>query len=232
MTNQSPNVAVVTGAACNPVTAQVCERLAERGWQVAGLDSPAPATLLSIEVDLADRTAVAEAVARAAQELGPISLLITGGLFYEIVPVEEIDPNRWRHMFAVHLGNVVNACWAVVPSMLEAGSGTIILVSSEFAIDGTADGWWAAHYAAAKGSIVGVTRSLGAELAPYGVRVNSVAPGPTELDHVPATDEYRASLPLRRRLDLRETVDTVLFMAEEGTYFAGQTISPNAGAVI
>jgi NAD(P)-dependent dehydrogenase (short-subunit alcohol dehydrogenase family) len=118
--------------------------------------------------------------------------------------------------------------------MLAAGSGTIVTISSELALAG-GDG--DAHYVAAKGAILGLTRSLGSELAPKNIRVNGVAPGPTDTpllaDDSPWREpDYLASLPLGRLVTPDEVAESVLFLVEEGTYFAGQTISPNAGAVI
>jgi 2-hydroxycyclohexanecarboxyl-CoA dehydrogenase len=122
----------------------------------------------------------------------------------------------------------------VLPGMLDAGSGSIVTISSELAISG---GEGDAHYVAAKGAVVGFTRSLGEELAPRGVRVNSVAPGPTDTpllapDSPSREPDYLATLPLGRLVTPEEVADSVLFLVEEGTYFAGQVISPNAGAVI
>ena len=159
---------------------------------------------------------------------------MTAAGVYEIVPLAEIDDERWRRMLALHLGGVANACWAVLPGMLAAGSGTIVTISSELALAG-GDG--DAHYAAAKGAILGLTRSLGEELAPLGIRVNGVAPGPTDTPLLDPNSpwrepDYLASLPLGRLVTPEEVAETVLFLVEEGTYFAGQTLSPNAGAVI
>jgi NAD(P)-dependent dehydrogenase (short-subunit alcohol dehydrogenase family) len=118
--------------------------------------------------------------------------------------------------------------------MLEAGRGTIVTISSELALAGGAED---AHYAAAKGAILGFTRSLGAELAPSGIRVNSVAPGPTDTPLIEADSpwrapDYLATLPLRRLVRPEEVAGAVLFLFEEEANFAGQVISPNAGAVI
>jgi 2-hydroxycyclohexanecarboxyl-CoA dehydrogenase len=118
--------------------------------------------------------------------------------------------------------------------MLAADAGTIVTISSELALGGGARD---AHYAAAKGAVLGFTRSLGVELAPRGIRVNGVAPGPTdtpllEPDSPWRAPEYLATLPLGRLVTPAEVAETVLMLVEEGTYFAGQTLSPNAGAVI
>ncbi len=227
-------IAVITGAARNPATNLTCYRLIARGWRVVALDSPRPGTPDSIEVELSDRDAVKKAVDDTAGGLGPISLLIAGGLFYDVVPFAEVTPQEWRRYFDGHLGHAVNTCWAVAPHMIEAGGGTIVLVSSEFAIDGPVEDWWAAHYASAKGGILGLQRSLAAELGPRGIRVTGVGPGPSEKSYpgITATDAYRWSLPLRRRQTIEETVETLLFMAEEATFCAGNIVSNNAGAVI
>jgi len=225
--------AIVTGSASG-IGAVVCARLADRGWRVAGVDLERSDTELSLQVDVTDRQAMAEAGHRAAAELGPVSLLVTAAGVYEMVPVANIDAERWTRMLAVHLGGVANACWAVLPLMLESGTGTIVTISSELALAG-GDG--DAHYAAAKGAIIGFTRSLGAEFASQGIRVNSVAPGPTDTPLLADDSPWRQpayldSLPLGRLVRPEEVADTVIFLVEEGTYFNGQTVSPNAGAVI
>jgi NAD(P)-dependent dehydrogenase (short-subunit alcohol dehydrogenase family) len=226
-------VAVVTGAASG-IGAAVAAALAERGWRVAGVDLRPSACELSLEADVSDRAAVAAAVERARRELGPISALLTAAGIYEMVPVSDITTAAWRRMLAIHLGGVANACWAVVPSMLEAGAGSIVTISSELAIAGGDED---AHYAAAKGAIIGFTRALGAELAPRGIRVNSVAPGPTDTPLIEADSpwrapDYLATLPLRRLVRPEEVAGAVLFLLDEEANFVGQVISPNAGAVI
>jgi 2-hydroxycyclohexanecarboxyl-CoA dehydrogenase len=226
-------VALVTGAASG-IGASVSDVLAARGWRVAGVDLQPSDTELPLQLDVADHAAMREAADRAARELGPLSLLVTAAGFYERLPVDEIEVERWRRMLMVNLGGVVNACWAVLPGMLAAGSGTVVTISSELAIAG---GHGDAHYAAAKGAVIGFTRSLGGELASTGIRVNCVAPGPTDTpllveDSPWRAPDYLVTLPLGRLVRPGEVASAVLFLVEEGTYFAGQTISPNAGAVI
>ncbi|HEY1273790.1 MAG TPA: SDR family oxidoreductase [Thermoleophilaceae bacterium] len=226
--------ALVTGAASG-IGAAIAGRLAERGWRVAGVDLEESGTELALRADVSDRAAVAAAVARATEELGPISLLVTAAGFYEMVPVAEIDDERWRRMLRVHLGGAANACWEVLPGMLARGEGIVVTISSELALAGGGPG--DAHYAAAKGAVLGFTRSLGWELADKGIRVNSVAPGPTDTPLLPPDSpwrapDYLATLPLGRLVTPDEVADSVVFLVEEGTYFQGQALSPNAGAVI
>jgi 2-hydroxycyclohexanecarboxyl-CoA dehydrogenase len=233
MGDERSRVALITGAASG-IGAAVAGLLADRGWRTAGLDLDPAGTDLAIQVDVTDRGAVRAAADRAADELGPITLLVTAAGVYEMAPVAEISVESWRRMLAVHLGGTANACWAVLPGMLERGSGTVVTVSSELALAGGGND---AHYAAAKGAILGLTRSLGIELASRGIRVNSVAPGPTDTPLLAADSPWRdpsylGTLPLGRLVTPEEVAQTVLFVAEEGTYFEGQTISPNAGAVI
>jgi 2-hydroxycyclohexanecarboxyl-CoA dehydrogenase len=227
-------VALVTGAASG-IGAAIASLLAERGWRVAGLDLDTSATELSLQADVTDREAVLAAAGRVADELGAATLLVTAAGVYEQLPVADIDDERWRRMLAIHLGGVANACWAVLPGMLANGEGTVVTISSELALAGGDPG--DAHYAAAKGAILGFTRSLGVELAPKGIRVNSVAPGPTDTPLLDPDSPWRepgylATLPLGRLVTPEDVAQTVLYLIEEGTYFAGQTISPNAGAVI
>jgi 2-hydroxycyclohexanecarboxyl-CoA dehydrogenase len=233
MATEEGGVALVTGAASG-IGASISGLLAARGWRVAGIDLRSSDAELPLEADVSDRAAVRAAADRVAAELGPVSVLVTAAGFYDSVPVAELDADRWRRMLAVHLGGTVNACWAVLPGMLAAGSGTIVTISSELALAGGAGD---AHYVAAKGAIIGFTRSLAIELAPSGVRVNSVAPGPTDTpllapDSPWRSPDYLDTLPLGRLVRPDEVAETVALLVEEGGYFAGQTLSPNAGAVI
>ena len=231
--DSASGVALVTGAASG-IGAVVAARLLKRNWKVAGLDLRESGTDLSLTADVSDGEAVRLAANRAAEELGPVSLLVTVAGYYEMIPVSEIGVDKWRRMLAVHLGGTRNACAAVLPGMLEAGRGSIITTSSELALAGGAED---AHYAAAKGAIIGFTKSLAAEVAGRGVRVNSVAPGPTDTPLLEPTSPWRArdfleTLPLKRLVRPEEVAATVLLLAEEGDFFCGQVLSPNAGAVI
>jgi NAD(P)-dependent dehydrogenase (short-subunit alcohol dehydrogenase family) len=226
-------VAIVTGAASG-IGAAVAARLAARGWKVAGLDLRESETDLPLTADVTDAAGVRDAAQRAERELGPISLLVTVAGYYEMVPVSDIGIDAWRRMLDVHLGGTRNACAAVLPGMVERGEGRVITISSELALAGGEDG---AHYAAAKGAIIGFTKSLAAEVAASGVLVNAVAPGPTDTPLLPPDSPWREAayletLPLRRLVRPDEIAETVLFLAEEGDYFCGQVLSPNAGAVI
>ncbi|AHY48107.1 Dehydrogenases with different specificities (related to short-chain alcohol dehydrogenases) (plasmid) [Rubrobacter radiotolerans] len=232
-TRRGTQVALVTGAASG-IGAAVASRLNEPGWNVAGLDLRESDTELSLIADVSDPEAVHAAVERVKRELGAVSLLVTVAGHYEMYPVSEIGPERWRRMLSVHLGGTRNACIAVLPDMLAAAHGTIITISSELALGGGAND---AHYAAAKGAVIGFTKSLAVEVASRGVRVNSVAPGPTDTPLLDPNSPWRAadflaSLPLRRLVTPEEVAATVLFLAEEGDFFCGQVLSPNAGAVI
>lgn len=226
-------VAIVTGAASG-IGAAVAARLAARGWKVAGLDLRESETDLPLTADVTDAAGVRDAAQRAERELGPVSLLVTVAGYYEMVPVSDIGIDAWRRMLDVHLGGTRNACAAVLPGMVERGEGRVITISSELALGGGEDD---AHYAAAKGAIIGFTKSLAAEVADRGVLVNSVAPGPTDTPLLAPDSPWREAayletLPLRRLVSPEEIAETVLFLAEEGDYFCGQVLSPNAGAVI
>ena len=182
-----------------------------------------------------DSSAVAAAVRRVTDDLGPIDTVVSAAGHYETTPIADITVEQLRRMLRVHLGGLRNVTRAALPSMIDRRTGCIVAVTSELAIGGGDSG---AHYAAAKGAIIGLVRSLAAEVAEYGVRVNAVAPGPTDTpllapDSPWRAPEYLASLPARRLARPEEIAAVVRYLAgDDAGFCTGEVFSPNSGAVI
>jgi NAD(P)-dependent dehydrogenase (short-subunit alcohol dehydrogenase family) len=200
------------------------EALEAAGHDVVPIDLP---------VDVSDEEAIVALVAETEAERGPIDVLVNCAGYVVETPIERISDEEWNRMLRVHLGGTWHTCRAVGPRMAGRGRGSIVNVSSELALCGAE---LHAHYCAAKGAIVGLTKSLALELAPRGVRVNSVAPGATDtglLTDTWRTPEYLASLPLRRLSTPAEIGATIAFLASDrASYVTGQVVSPNSGAVV
>jgi NAD(P)-dependent dehydrogenase (short-subunit alcohol dehydrogenase family) len=224
---------VVTGAASG-IGAAIAASLGARGWSVAGLDLHAPDTDIAYSVDVSDTAAVAAAVQKAEAAWGAIDAVVSAAGHYESLPIAETPVEAWHRMLAVHLGGLVNTSRAALPGMVARGRGAVVAITSELAIGGgDAD----AHYSAAKGALIGLVRSLAAEVAPLGVRVNAVAPGPTDTPLLASASPWRDrayldTLPARRLARPEEIAEVVRFLLEEGTFCVGEVISPNSGAVI
>lgn len=227
-------VAVVTGGASG-IGAAVVDALRRRGYVVGALDlsGRGDADHL-VPVDVSDGPAVAGAMAEIRRALGPVEALVTSAGYYEMAAVSEISAQAWRRMLRVHVGGLVNAARACLPEMVERRSGAVVAVASELAVGG---GDHDAHYAAAKGAILGVVRSLAAEVAAHGVRVNAVAPGPTDTPLLAADSpwraaDYLATLPLRRLTAPAEVARCVEYLVCDATFSVGDVVNVNSGAVI
>ena len=169
--------AVITGAASG-IGAACAALLRGQGWRTAGIDLHESDTDLPATVDVTDRAGVAAAVDAAAQRFGRLDLAVSAAGYYEEgIDVAEITREQWDRMLAVILGGTVNTCAAVLPHMLARDQGVIVAISSELALAGSATDL---HYVAAKGAVLGFIKSLAMEVAQTGIRVNAVAPGPTD----------------------------------------------------
>lgn len=227
-------VAIVTGAAGGMGSA-VSRRLRDAGWSVAGFDrAPSRDVDLALQVDVADEADVAAAVAAVEVELGAVEALVSAAGHYESIPFTDVTDEQAARMLRVHLGGFFAGSRAVLPGMLERGTGAIVAIASELAVGGGARD---SHYAAVKGAVLGAVRSLAVEVAPSGVRVNAVAPGPTNTPMLapdsPWRDEaYLATLPTRALAEPDDVALCVEFLLDAGSFVTGETLHPNSGAVI
>jgi len=228
-------VAIVTGAASG-IGAAIAAELQERGWGVAGFDlRPSTGCALSFELDVTDLEQVERAVATVEAQLGPIGAAISAAGYYEMTVISEVTAEQWRRMLAVHLGGFMHLSRAVLPGMVERGAGSLVAIGSELAVGGGGTG--DAHYSAAKGAMLGLMRTLAVEMAPKGVRVNAVAPGPTDTpllapDSPWRHPDYLNTLPIQRLASVQEVALCAAFLVEQGLFCVGETLNPNAGAVI
>lgn len=227
-------VAVVTGAASG-IGAATAALLRSQGWRTAGIDLRPSDTDLPSIMDVTDRAGVEQVVAAVLDAFGRLDLVVSAAGYYEEgIDVAEITERQWDGMLAVVLGGTVNVAAAALPVMLRQGEGSFIAISSELALAGSATDL---HYVAAKGAVLGLVKSLALEVAHTAIRVNAVAPGPTDTPLLAADSlwrrpDYLATLPLGRLVTPQEIAHTVHYLATEGTAYCGEVLSPNAGAVI
>jgi 2-hydroxycyclohexanecarboxyl-CoA dehydrogenase len=198
-----PRVALVTGAA-GKIGRAVVKRLASAGWRVAGIDPKANYAEISIQADVADRTAVWDAVAAVAGRWGMIELLVTAAADYRQAMIGEMSLLRWQRMLDIWLGGTANACAAVLPKMVEAGRGCIVVLAADVRPGGQGQ----TYVAAASGTLAAFVKSLGSEVAAGGVRVNCLA--------------------VKHSINPDWVAETICFLADEGRYYAGQVMFPGS----
>ncbi|MFE3827521.1 SDR family NAD(P)-dependent oxidoreductase [Streptomyces sp. NPDC059092] len=241
-------VAVVTGAASGMGLA-ISRRLAEQGHRVALFDRQGDAvrqaaTELSAvldsaarayEVDVTDRDAINNAVRAVRDEFGPVEILVASAGVDSFAPVTDITVQEWDHVLGVNLTGTFHCVQAVVPDMRAAGWGRIVTISSVSAQSGATN---IAHYAAAKGGVISLTKALALELGPTGITVNTIPPGLIDTPmarHAEKTgsvsiEASAAMMPLRRPGTVEEIAATCAFLCSDGAgYITGQTIGVNGG---
>ena len=215
----------------------ICDRDGEAARGTGDEIEAAGGTVWTGAVDVSDSRAVDRAVAEAAGALGPIDSLVNIAGIYEVAKLEDIADDAWARMFAVHVNGTFYCCRAVLPGMIAAQAGAIVNMSSLHALRGQAN---AAHYAAAKGAIIGFTRSIAREKGKLGIRANAVAPGPIDTplwrNAVPA-DEIEAMMakrseviPIGRLGQPAEVAQTIVYLlGPAASYITGQVVAIDGG---
>lgn len=187
----------------------------------------------SFAADIADGRQAEELVERVIGHFGRVDALVNNAGLMPVTPFLEIEPADWDQVIRTDLTAAFHTCRAVLPSMVERGSGAIVNIASRLGQIGAVD---VAHYCAAKAGLIGLTRALAREFGPRGIRVNAVAPGMTQTGmtaELVETEEGRRRLreiPLGRLGRADEVADAVVFLlSDASTLFLGQTLNPNAG---
>lgn len=261
----SGKVAVVTGGA-RGLGRAFAHRLAQMGANVAVLDVDLSGaakfgeTLLAasvadeiaamgrrslgVQVDLANRSAATDALRRVDREMGMVDILVNaaGGL---ITPIgrssASMSPDEdTRALFAANFDSMLHCCQAVVPGMRTSGAGAIVNVSSQSGVS-VYPGGQMALYAAAKAAVTQYTRYLAAEVGPWGIRANCIAPGIILTSRVAAqaagravgSEAQAAAIPMRRLGVPQDCVGVMEFLVTElSQYVTGQCICVDGGTVL
>ncbi|MGH9106049.1 MAG: SDR family NAD(P)-dependent oxidoreductase [Acidimicrobiales bacterium] len=172
----------------------------------------------------------------ALKRLGRVDALVNCVGVLTEAALEDLTVAAFDEMIAVTLRGTFLLCRAFAPHMKKRGSGRIINFASQLGING---GVRLAHYSAAKAGVIGFTKSIARELAPYGVLVNAIAPGPIVTPMTASitpdwVERKRAELPLGRFGFPEEVAPTVVLLASDpgGNLYVGQTLGPNSGDVM
>ena len=244
-------VAVVTGGASGMGEA-TCHELGRRGHKVAVLDLNDEAaqrvaeelrsqgvTALGVAADVTDRPMVEEAFAKVRRELGSVGILVTSAGQFDYSPFTEITPESWARIIDVNLTGTFHCCQVAIPDMVAAGWGRIVMISSSSAQRGSP---FAAHYAASKGGVITLTKSLAREYAPAGITVNNIPPSgiETPMQHegqaagyLPSNDQMASNIPVGHLGTGADIAAAVGFLAsEEAGFITGQTLGVNGGGVM
>lgn len=248
--NLRGQVALVTGAsrglgraaalALAEAGADVClsyHQHRDAGEQVATECRQKGVQAMAIKADMAAPEEIAMLVRQAVATLGGIDILVANAGIWKEAPIESMTDAGLQEMLDVNVRGVFACCRAVVPEMKRRTGGRIILVSSTAGQRGEA---FHSHYAASKGAIISLAKSLAPELAPHNILVNCIAPGWFDTDmSMPtmANPELRqqvlATIPLGRIGRPDEFAGAVLFLASNlATFITGEILNVNGGAVL
>jgi len=237
-------VVVVTGAA-GGIGAAIASAFGEAGAAVAlwdlersrardVADRVTGATVV-VEVDITRRPSVEEALATTEEACGPVDVLVNNAGIDRIEPFLESEEATWERIVAVNFLGTVRCCHVVVPGMVERRLGAVINIASDAGRVGSSG---EVVYSGTKGGVIAFSKALAREVAPSGVTVNAVCPGPTDtplLDQVAVAsqklyDGLARAVPMRRIGRPGDIAPAVVFLASPGAgYITGQTLSVSGG---
>jgi 3-oxoacyl-[acyl-carrier protein] reductase len=240
----SERIAFVTGAsrgigrACALTLAKAGHRIVLAARDLAKLETvaaeiaTASGQALSVELDLASPDSIKAAFARAAQELGPATILVNNAGITRDGLSMRMKRDDWDAVLQTNLTGAFLCCQQAMPAMMKERWGRIINIASVVGQMGNAG---QANYVAAKAGLIGLTKSLAQELAPRNITVNCVTPGFIETDMTAALpaetrDKMLNVIPLKRFGQPDDVAAAVAFLAGDASgYITGAVLNVNGG---
>lgn len=236
--------AVVTGGA-KGLGREISKLLLERGANVAIIDIDAegladaqqslggPDRVKTVTGDIRRRENAHGAFAKAAELLGHVDILVNNAGVYPRKPMLEIDDETWDFVFDVNLRSMFHMTVAAAQHMRPRKSGAVVSIAS---IDAYIPYAKNSHYAAAKAGVISFTKSFAQELAPDGILVNAVSPGPIDtpnLRNLGIYEDLARSTPLGRVATAKDIAEVVAFLASDRNRFmTGETVIASGGIIM
>jgi 2-hydroxycyclohexanecarboxyl-CoA dehydrogenase len=242
---------VVTGGASG-IGLAICRHLAQQAHRVAVLDLDGDAAQRAAEglraggadaragaVDVSDRATVDDALATVRRELGPVEIMVTSAAIAEFSPFTEISPDAWHRMIDVNLTGTFHCLQAAIPDMVDAAWGRIVTIASSAGQVGSPG---QGHYAASKGGVIALTKTLAREFGGHGITVNTIPPffvdtpmsrAAEAAGDIPNPEALAARIPAGRLGTVDDIAAACAFLcSDDASYITGQVIGVNGGAVI
>jgi NAD(P)-dependent dehydrogenase (short-subunit alcohol dehydrogenase family) len=232
---------IVTGAGSG-IGQAIAQRLLAEDAFVCACDSDASGLknlgehgrLMTQVIDVRDRVALQAVAGGAATAAGTVAGLLTCAAIFKTKAFLDLDEQTWDDTFAINLKGSLFAVQAVLPFMRRRKRGAIVMFSSGIARSGAADG---AHYAATKGGVLGLARSVALETAGEGIRVNVLSPGVTDTaqprGNISEEELFgrAAAIPIGRIGHTSDMVEAALFLlSDDASFVTGQDLRVNGGA--
>ncbi|PVX63357.1 UNVERIFIED_ORG: NAD(P)-dependent dehydrogenase (short-subunit alcohol dehydrogenase family) [Nocardia globerula] len=244
-------VAVVTGGGSG-IGSAICQRLGADGYAVAVLDLngdgaeltakeivAAGGQAVGYQLDVSDRTDVDRVLGEVRAELGSVSVLVTSAAVAIQEPFAEISVESWNRIMAINLTGTFNCAQSVLPEMVESGWGRVVFISSSSAQRG---GPKMAHYAASKGGVIALTKTLALEYSPLGVTINNISPSSIdtpsvrrkqEAGLVPSNEVMGRHIPVGRMGTGADIAGACAYLcSDDASFVTGQTVSVNGGSYL
>jgi 2-hydroxycyclohexanecarboxyl-CoA dehydrogenase len=242
--------AIVTGGG-GGIGGATSKRFAAEGAKVAVFDmnlagaqkvadeiKAAGGTAAAFECNITDRTQVDAAVAAAESQLGPIDVLVNNAGWDIFKPFTKTVPAEWDKLIAINLTGALHMHHAVLPGMVARGGGRIVNIASDAARGGSSG---EAVYAACKGGLVALSKTLAREHARHNITVNVVCPGPTDTALLAGfaegaanpdklMDAFKKAIPLGRLGQPDDLAGAIVFLSSgDAAFITGQVISVSGG---